>query len=165
MRPRAVSTLPGVSSRQSAISVAGPRGVMLVAAAERPLNAFLVPPAGEFAHLHPKHYGSLNVVLPPALTEDAVAKGWAVAHPLAGIRLARGMVLGCRPRTELPAADSGRHSRSQPRLRIGNFAVTRGPGRHGRGRRERRRPLRNPGARTLSDGRHVVLQDGRHIRT
>ena len=32
------------------------------------------------------------------MTRDAIAKGWAVAHPLAGIRLARGMVMIYGPR-------------------------------------------------------------------
>jgi phospholipase/carboxylesterase len=68
-----------------------------------PLDAFLVPQAGEFAHLHPDYDGSLHLALPPALTRDAIAKGWGVAHPLAGIRLARGMVMiyGPRNNTEL----------------------------------------------------------------
>lgn len=46
--------------------------------------AFLVPRTGEFAHLHPGYDGSLHLALPPALARDAIVKGWAVAHPLAG---------------------------------------------------------------------------------
>jgi phospholipase/carboxylesterase len=93
-----VAALPGVSTRQSAISVPGARGFMVVRGASAPLEAFLVPGAGEFAHLHPGHDGSLHLALPPALAADAIAKGWAVAHPLAGVRLARGMVMVYGPR-------------------------------------------------------------------
>jgi phospholipase/carboxylesterase len=97
-----LSTLSGVSSTQSAISVPGARGFM-VDPSDGPLDAFLVPRVGEFAHLHPEHDGSLHVALPPAMASDAIEKGWAVAHPLAGIRLTRGMVLlyGPRNREEL----------------------------------------------------------------
>jgi phospholipase/carboxylesterase len=93
-----VAGLPGVSTRQSAISVPGARGFMVQRGDGVPLDAFLVPRAGEFAHLHPGYDGSLHLALPPALSADAVAKGWAVAHPLAGVRLARGMVMVYGPR-------------------------------------------------------------------
>lgn len=43
-----------------AISVPGARGFM-VDRGEAPLDAFLVPSAGEFAHLHPEHDGSLHL--------------------------------------------------------------------------------------------------------
>ena len=56
--------------------------------------------AGEFAHLHPAHDGSLHVALPLPLASDAIAKGWAVAHPLAGIRVTPGMVLVFGPRDD-----------------------------------------------------------------
>lgn len=93
-----VAALPGVTSRQSAISVPGARGFMVERGSGAPLDAFLVPSAGEFAHLHPGYDGSLHLALPPALARDAIAKGWAQAHPLAGIRLARGMVMVYGPR-------------------------------------------------------------------
>lgn len=70
-----VAALPGVTSRQSAISVPGARGFMVDPAAGGPLDAFLVPSVGEFAHLHPGYDGSLHLALPPALARDAVAKG------------------------------------------------------------------------------------------
>lgn len=95
-----VAALPGVTSQQSAISVPGARGFMVDPAKDAPIDAFLVPSAGEFAHLHPGYDGSLHLALPPMLARDAVAKGWAVAHPLAGVRLARGMVLIYGPRNE-----------------------------------------------------------------
>jgi phospholipase/carboxylesterase len=95
---RRVAALPGVESAPSAISVPGARGFRTAPSAG-PVDAFLVPRAGEFAHLHPAYDGSLHVALPPSLARDAVEKGWAVAHPLAGIRLARGMVMIYGPRT------------------------------------------------------------------
>ena len=67
-----LSRLPGVTSRQSAISVSGGRGLMLGPAAPGPVDAFLVPAVGEFAHLHPEYDGSLHVALPPALAADGV---------------------------------------------------------------------------------------------
>jgi phospholipase/carboxylesterase len=93
-----ISALAGVTTSQSAISVPGARGLLLNDHGDAPPDAFLVPRAGEFAHLHPATDGSLHLALPPALAADAVAKGWAVAHPLAGIRLARGMVMIYGPR-------------------------------------------------------------------
>lgn len=95
-----ISTLAGVSSRQSAISVPGATGLMLGPAPAATSDGFLVPSVGEFAHQHPAHDGSLHVALPPVLAAEAVAKGWAVAHPLAGVRLASGMVLVYGPRDD-----------------------------------------------------------------
>ncbi|MBD1593986.1 phospholipase [Arthrobacter sp. S1_S22] len=95
-----ISTLAGVSTRQSAISVPGATGLMLGPAPSATPDGFLVPSVGEFAHQHPAHDGSLHVALPPVLAAEAVAKGWAVAHPLAGVRLARGMVLVYGPRDD-----------------------------------------------------------------
>jgi len=97
------TALTGVTSRQSAISVPGARGFFIAPSPDTPLDALLVPQAGEFAHLHPGYDGSLHVALPPRLAADAVASGWAVAHPLAGVRLSRGMVMiyGPRDRDEL----------------------------------------------------------------
>ena len=91
--------LPGVESGPSRISVPGARAV-LAPDATGPEEAFLVPSAREFAHLHPSYDGSLHVVLPLDLAADAVAKGWAQVHMLAGIRLSPGFVLVYGPRTE-----------------------------------------------------------------
>jgi phospholipase/carboxylesterase len=98
-----VTGLSGVDTGPSAISVPGARGFVVERAEGAPLDAFLVPRAGEFAHLHPGYDGSLHLTLPPALASDAIAKGWAVAHPWAGVRLAPGFVLvyGPRDTTEL----------------------------------------------------------------
>jgi phospholipase/carboxylesterase len=95
-----IRSLAGVKTSQSAISVPGARGLMVQPAGDAPADAFLVPSVGEFAHQHPTYDGSLHVALPPHLAAEAVAKGWAVAHPLAGIRLARGMVMVYGPRNE-----------------------------------------------------------------
>jgi phospholipase/carboxylesterase len=96
-----LSALVGVDTGQSAISVPGARGFMLTQAPTTgPAQAFLVPRAREFAHLHPGQDGSLHVALPVGLAADAIRHGWAVAHPLAGIRLTPGMVLVYGPRDE-----------------------------------------------------------------
>jgi phospholipase/carboxylesterase len=94
-----LAALPGVTTGQSAISVPGARG-FFVGSPQGPGDAFLVPSAGEFAHLHPEDDGSLHLALPPALAADAITRGWAVAHPLAGVRLAPGMVLVYGPRDD-----------------------------------------------------------------
>lgn len=93
-----IAGLPGVSTRQSAISVPGARGFVLAPPRRGPVDAFIVPSAGEFAHVHPGYDGSLHVALPMALAADVVAKGWGVAHPLAGVRLTPGMVMLFGPR-------------------------------------------------------------------
>ncbi|NMH98511.1 luciferase family protein [Pseudonocardia acidicola] len=97
-----LAALDGVTSRQSAISVPGARGFMLADSGtpNGPVDAFLVPAAREFAHLHPEHDGSLHLALPPALAADVVAQGWGVAHPLAGVRLTPGMVMLFGPRDD-----------------------------------------------------------------
>ena len=94
-----LSGLPCVVTQASAISVPGARAFALRDGAG-PDDAFLVPRAGEFAHLHPSHDGSLHVALPPAMAADVVTKGWGVAHPLAGLQVTPGMVMVFGPRTE-----------------------------------------------------------------
>jgi phospholipase/carboxylesterase len=93
-----IARLPGVSTQQSAISVPGARGFVLARPLCGPDDAFLVPSAGEFAHVHPDHDGSLHLALPMPLATDVIAKGWGVAHPLAGVRLTSGMVMLFGPR-------------------------------------------------------------------
>jgi phospholipase/carboxylesterase len=44
--------------------------------------------------------GSLHLCLPPSLAYDALVKGWALPHPLAGVRLSAGLVLVPAPRNE-----------------------------------------------------------------
>lgn len=96
-----VATLAGVTTRSSAISVPGARAFVLDPGAARgPAEAFMVADVGEFAHLHPGYDGSMHLALPIPLAHDALAKGWAVAHPLAGIRLTAGTVMIFGPRDE-----------------------------------------------------------------
>ena len=95
-----IAALPGVRTGASAISVPGARSFHLAPPRRGPDDAFIVPSAGEFAHLHPGYDGSLHLALPPALAADLVAQGWGVAHPLAGVRLAPGMVMLFGPRDD-----------------------------------------------------------------
>ena len=94
-----IAQLDGVATAPSAISVDGARGFILGPADARgPSEAFLVPELGEFAHLHPGYDGSLHLALPMPLARDALAQAWAVAHPLAGLRLPAGAVMIFGPR-------------------------------------------------------------------
>ncbi|MGH3982723.1 MAG: phospholipase [Pseudonocardiaceae bacterium] len=96
-----VATLAGVATQSSAISVPGARAFVLDPGAARgPAEAFMVADVGEFAHLHPGYDGSMHLALPIPLARDALIKGWAVAHPLAGIRLTAGTVMIFGPRDE-----------------------------------------------------------------
>lgn len=94
-----LAALPGVTTGPSRISVPGARA-FVAEEATGPEEAFLVPHAREFAHLHPEHDGSLHLVLPTDLAADAVAKGWAQVHMLAGVRLSPGFVMVYGPRDE-----------------------------------------------------------------
>ena len=94
------TALAGVTSGPSAISVPGARGFVLDPPLRGPDDAFLVPAAREFAHLHPGYDGSLHLALPPALAADAIRQGWAVPHPWAGVRLSPGFVLVYGPRDD-----------------------------------------------------------------
>ncbi len=90
-------TLDGVAEAPAAVGPPGTRSLLVDRAkAAGPDRAFLLPDAGEFAHQHPG--ADLHVVLPDELAYDALAKGWAVAHPLAGLRLSPGAVLVPAPR-------------------------------------------------------------------
>jgi Family of unknown function (DUF5519) len=51
--------------------------------ARGPSAAFLL--GTEFAHLHPLPDGSLHMVLPPDVHRTAVAAGWGIPHPMAGM--------------------------------------------------------------------------------
>lgn len=96
-----VGLLDEVQASPSRISVPGARAFTLPPqAANGPADAFIVPAFGEFAHLHPEYDGSLHLTLPTPLAIDALEKGWAASHPLAGIRLSTGMVMVFGPRTE-----------------------------------------------------------------
>ncbi|PVG81460.1 phospholipase [Nocardioides gansuensis] len=92
-----ISALPGTRVGPSHISVPGARGLTLEDPAG-PTQAFLVPEASEFAHLHPSYDGSLHLALPPAQAADLVAKAWGAPHPWAGTRLTPGFVMVFGPR-------------------------------------------------------------------
>ena len=96
-----LAALPDVRTGPTKVGVDGTRALLLDrGTAAGPDAAFLLPDDGEFAHQHPAPDGSLHVVLPDAQAYDALAKGWAVAHPLAGVRVAPGMVLVYGPRDQ-----------------------------------------------------------------
>jgi phospholipase/carboxylesterase len=97
-----VSALPQVAGGASHISVPGARAFRLPRSSG-PDDAYLVPAAREFAHLHPGYDGSLHLALPPEQAADLVAKGWGAPHMWAGTRLSAGfvMVFGPRDREEL----------------------------------------------------------------
>jgi len=91
--------LPGVTVGASHISVPGARALNLEQGGGDS-QAYLVPSAREFAHLHPTEDGSLHLALPPALAADLVAKGWGRIHPLAGTRLTPEFVMVFGPRDD-----------------------------------------------------------------
>ena len=94
-----LAALPDVRTAPTKVGVHGTRALLLDrTAVAGPDRAFLLPDDGEFAHQHPAPDGSLHVVLPDAQAYDALAKGWAGPHPLAGVRVAPGMVLVYGPR-------------------------------------------------------------------
>lgn len=77
-----VFALPGVTERESAISVPGARALWLEAfRGLAPEDAFMI--GAEFAHLHPVPDQSLHVMLPPDLVAEAIGAGWAEQHPVA----------------------------------------------------------------------------------
>lgn len=94
----AVGSLPGVSVAPSRISVPGARAFLVDLHDDA--EAFLVPGAGEFAHLHPAHDGSLHLALPVDLATEVVVRGWGQMHPLAGTRLNPGFVMVYGPRDD-----------------------------------------------------------------
>jgi phospholipase/carboxylesterase len=94
-----LTRLEGVSAGPAGVGVEGTRALRLDRTrATGPDAAYLLPGDGEFAHQHPSPDASLHLCLPPALAYDALAKGWAVPHPLAGLRVSAGMVLVPGPR-------------------------------------------------------------------
>ena len=75
--------LPGVRTSRSGISLPDARAfVMGAASAGGPREAFMI--GREFAHLHGPEDGSLHMTLPRKLAEEAIEKGWAERHQVAG---------------------------------------------------------------------------------
>lgn len=77
-----ISTRPGVDTQPSAISVPGARAFVVERAEGAPLDAFLVPRAGEFAHLHPGYDGSLHLTLPPSLAAERAGQALGGRTPV-----------------------------------------------------------------------------------
>lgn len=101
------AALPGVRLQQSAISVPGATGLLLVPELRAPRpESFIVPSVGEFAHLHPGHDGSLHITLPLDQAVEVVRRGWGEWHPFAGGRLSRTMVMLYAPREEAETAQA-----------------------------------------------------------
>jgi len=79
-----VESWPDVDKAPSMRAPDGTLGLFLRPADARgPAEAFMLDT--EFAHLHPLPDGSLHMVLPPSVRAQAIKKGWAIPHPLAGL--------------------------------------------------------------------------------
>lgn len=113
-------SLPDVRERPSAVSVPGARALWLApAAAGGPPEAFMV--GTEFAHLHPAPDWSLHVALPPALADEAIARGWAEAHPVARLgMIPPNVVMLYAPRDEEEVAVVGNLVRAAHAFARGN---------------------------------------------
>jgi hypothetical protein len=78
-----IAQMEGVTLAPSGRAPKGTYGAYLSAdMAKGPQEAFLLPL--EFAHLHPAPDASYHLTLPEPLRAEAIAAGWAEAHPLAG---------------------------------------------------------------------------------
>lgn len=95
----AIRTLSGVEVGPSRISVPGARAFTLANGAGDD-QAYLVAEAGEFAHLHPGHDGSLHLALPPERAAEVSTQGWGRPHMWAGTRLPAGFMMVYGPRDE-----------------------------------------------------------------
>lgn len=80
---RRVGELPGVTLGPTRVSLPGAVGFQLSEDHEIARPDVIVG-GREFAHLHPD--GSLHASLSPELAQEAIQKGWAVAHPWADQR-------------------------------------------------------------------------------
>jgi len=90
-------SLPKVQNRPTVISVPGARALWLTE--NSPLaHPEVIVRGREFAHIHPD--GSLHLSLPPERAREAVEKGWAEPHPIAGYLGIEGMVLLYTPLDE-----------------------------------------------------------------
>lgn len=100
---RRMAGLDGVRTGRSGVSLPETRALHLdPALALGPPEAFMV--GDEFAHLHGASDGSLHAVLPRDVATQAIERGWAEFHPLAGRRMLPAtivMIYGPRDRAEL----------------------------------------------------------------
>jgi hypothetical protein len=79
-----IANWPGVIKAPSMRAPHGTIGLFLPETeAKGPPEAFLL--MTEFAHLHPLPDGSLHMVLPPDVHASAIAAGWGISHPMAGM--------------------------------------------------------------------------------
>lgn len=79
----AAAALDGVVLAPSNRAPPGTTGFHLEPAhANGPPDAFLL--GHEFAHVHPGPDHSLHMILPDALKREAIERGWAEPHPMAG---------------------------------------------------------------------------------
>ena len=80
---KAAADLPDVTLGASLRAPPGTIGLRLEArSAHGGEHAFLL--GREFAHVHPMPDGSLHLTLPPSVRGEALSKGWAEPHPMAG---------------------------------------------------------------------------------
>ena len=75
--------LPQIETGDSLISVPGARAIFITGACANHADGGCMIDR-EFAHIHPAEDGSLHLTLPAQIRDDAIAKGWAEPHPLAG---------------------------------------------------------------------------------
>jgi|GEM_PF-729077 hypothetical protein len=94
---RRVEDMPGVSIRDTIVSMAGALGFWLDESIPTAHPEVIVK-GREFGHIHPD--GSLHISLSPGLAARAVEAGWAIAHPWAKTRPGwEGFVMIYTPRT------------------------------------------------------------------
>ena len=124
-----LAALPGVTSRPVGHLGARRPRVHPGAAPAGPDDAFLVPAAGEFAHLHPGYDGSLHLALPPALAADADRPGLGGRAPARRRPAHPGHGPGLRPADRRRARRRRRHRHHEPHLgrRPAEPALTSGP--------------------------------------
>jgi len=95
---RRVGELPGVTLGPTRVSLPGAVGFQLNED-HKTARPDVIVGGREFAHLHPD--GSLHASLSPELAQEAIQKGWAVAHPWADQRKGwEGFVMIYTPATQ-----------------------------------------------------------------
>ena len=93
---RRAFSLSGVQNRPTIISMPGARALWLDENV-RLAHPELIVAGREFSHIHPD--GSMHLTLPVERAREAIAAGWAEAHPIAQQIGVDGMVLVYTPRT------------------------------------------------------------------
>jgi hypothetical protein len=94
---RRVEDMPGVSIRDTIVSMAGALGFWLDESVPT-VHPEVIVKGREFGHIHPD--GSLHISLSPDLAGRAIKAGWAIGHPWAKTRPGwEGFVMIYTPRT------------------------------------------------------------------